>query len=136
MRILSECRAGGAGWFEDYWYALEDDFIELPVPFSYSTLEADGYNLQVGVEYTVRPSKLWNTLRKLQYCRYEQRKEKYPVSEETKDLAQRFFLGGYVSSYTLEVFDCIPDNLMQSIRDHTSSAGIDYDSDSCSDDNE
>jgi len=128
MRTLSECRMGGQGWFEDYWYSLQDDFIELPVPFTYSDLDADN-SIQVGVEYVVRPSKLWNTLRKLQYCRYQQRKEKYPVCEETKPLAERFFLDTYVSSYTLEIFSNVPDTLMQSIRDHTSSAGDDYDVD-------
>jgi hypothetical protein len=133
MRVLSECRMGGKGWFEDYWYSIEDDFIELPVPFTYSSLEADD-TLQVGVEYTVRPSKLWETLRRLQYCSYHQRKEKYPVCEATKDLAERFFLSSYVSEYRLEIFSSLPDVLMQSIVAHTRTAGIDYDDETSSED--
>jgi hypothetical protein len=63
----------------------------------------------------------------------DQEGNRYPVNEETKQLAERFFLGSYVSSYTLEIFSNIPDNLMQSIRDHSNSAGNDYDEESCSD---
>jgi hypothetical protein len=133
MRVLSECRMGGKGWFEDYWYSLEEDFIELPVPFTFSSLEADD-TLQICVEYTVRPSKLWKTLREMQYCRYQQRKEKYPVNEETKSLAERFFLSSYVSEYSLEIFSNIPDVLMRSISDHTMYAGIDYEEDNGSED--
>lgn len=134
MRVLSECRMGGKGWFEDYWYAIDDDFIELPVPFVHSSLDAEEGPIQIGVEYTVRPSTLWNTLQKMQYCRYQQNKEKYPVDETTKQLAERFFLSHYVSSYTLELFGNIPDSLMSSIIDHTSSAGDDYETESCSED--
>jgi hypothetical protein len=133
MKVLSECRMGGQGWFEDYWYSLEEDFVELPVPFRYSSLENDD-TLQIGVKYTVRPDPLWRTLKKMQYCSYSQRKEKYPVCEETKALAERFFLGSYVSEYHLTLNSNIPDKIYQSIRDHTFSAGIDYMDDSDSDD--
>lgn len=68
------------------------------------------------------------------YCSYHERKEKYPVCEATKALAQRFFLGSYVSVYDLVIFSNIPDVLMHSISNHASSPGVDYDDDPCSDD--
>lgn len=133
MKSLSESRMGGQGWFEDFWYSLEDAFIELPVPFTYSSLEHDD-TLQIGVEYSVRSDRLWSTLKKMQYCEYHQRKEMYPVCEETKGLAERYFLGNYSSEYRLTLHSNIPDNLFNSIRDHTFSAGIDYVDDSDADD--
>jgi hypothetical protein len=116
MRLLVTCRRGGPGWFEDWWYSLEQDFIVLPTPFSHSTLDASDVSLSFDLPYLVDGNPLWSCLRKLGYCTREQVEAVYPVCEETKELARSFFLSEYRGCYHITLHSNIPSHILDSIH--------------------
>jgi hypothetical protein len=116
MRLLEVCKRGGPGWFEDWWYSLKQDFIVLPTPFSYSTLDPADHSLSFEIPYVVDSNPLWACLRRLGYCTRTQIQECYPVCEATKELAQRFFLSEYRGCYSVVLDSRIPSHILDSIH--------------------
>jgi len=116
MKLLETCRRGGPGWFEDWWYSLDQDFIVLPIPFEHTTLDPSDVSLSFDIPYLVDSNPLWGCLRRLGYCTRTPVEGCFPVCEETKELARRFFLSEYRGCFTVILDSRIPSHILDSIH--------------------
>jgi hypothetical protein len=115
MNILETCATGGPGWFEAWFYATEEDALELPVPFEYTDLDWDDGVPSYGRTYTVRSHQAWNTLRKLGYAEYSIKKARYLRNERNKAHFQSVFLGSCRPAYELTILASCPSHILDSL---------------------